>query len=59
LHDLRIVEVTKLDMHIEDGKIVAYRTRVNVSFKYEPKEALDYRILAEMGNDLATRKNKL
>jgi len=47
LHDLRVVEVTKLDMHIEDGKIVAYRTRVNVSFRYEPKEALDYMILAE------------
>lgn len=56
LHDLRVVEVTKLDMHIEDGKIVAYRARVNVSFRYDPKEALDYRILAEMGDDLATQK---
>ena len=46
LHDLRIVEVTKLDMHIEEGKIVAYRIRVNVSFRYGKKEALDYRILA-------------
>ena len=46
LHDLRVVEVTKLDMHIEDGKVVAYRARVNVSFRYDPKEALDYRILA-------------
>lgn len=46
LHDLRVVEITKLDMHIEDGKVVAYRARVNVSFRYEPKEALDYRILA-------------
>lgn len=46
LHDLRVVEVTKLDMHIEDGEVVAYRARVNVSFRYEPKEAVDYRILA-------------
>jgi flavin-binding protein dodecin len=34
LKDLRIAEVTKLDMTIESGKVVAYRTRVNVSFKY-------------------------
>ena len=34
LKDLRIAEVTKLDMTIENGKIVGYRTRVNVSFKY-------------------------
>jgi flavin-binding protein dodecin len=47
LHDLRVVEVAKLDMHIEEGKVVAYRARVNVSFRYEPKEALDYRILAQ------------
>lgn len=35
LKNLRIAEVGKLDMRIEDGKIVAYRTRVNLSFKYE------------------------
>jgi len=35
LRDLRIAEVTKLDMKIEGGKIVAYRTRVSLSFKYE------------------------
>lgn len=34
LKDLRIAEVTKLDMTIENSKVVAYRTRVNVSFKY-------------------------
>jgi flavin-binding protein dodecin len=34
LEDLRIAEVAKLDMVIEKGKVVAYRTRVNVSFKY-------------------------
>jgi len=34
LKDLRIAEVTKLDMTIENGKVVAYRARVNVSFKY-------------------------
>jgi len=35
LKDLRIAEITKLDLRIEDGKVVAYRTRVNLSFKYE------------------------
>jgi flavin-binding protein dodecin len=35
LRDLRIAEVTKLDMKIESGKIVAYRARVSLSFKYE------------------------
>lgn len=34
LRDLRIVEVIKLDMQLEDGKIKAYRARINVSFKY-------------------------
>jgi flavin-binding protein dodecin len=35
LRDLRIAEVTKMDMKVEDGKVVAYRTRVQLSFKYE------------------------
>jgi len=35
LRNLRIAEVVKLDMKVEDGKITAYRARVNVSFKYE------------------------
>jgi len=35
LRDLRIAEVTKLDMKIEAGKVVAYRARVSLSFKYE------------------------
>ncbi len=35
LRDLRIAEVKKLDVKIEDGKIVAYRARVTLSFKYE------------------------
>jgi len=35
LRDLRIAEVKELDMRIEDGKVVAYRTRLNISFKYE------------------------
>ena len=32
--DIRVAEVGKLDMQIEEGKIVAYRARVMVSFKY-------------------------
>ena len=35
LRDLRIAEVEELDMHIENGKIIAYRAKVRVSFKYE------------------------
>lgn len=36
LRDLRIAEVLELDMQIEDGKVRAYRTKVKLSFKYEP-----------------------
>ena len=35
LRDLRIAEVVKQDMKVENGKVVAYRTRVLLSFKYE------------------------
>ena len=35
LRDLRIAEVVEQDMHIEDGKIVLYRTKVKLSFKIE------------------------
>jgi flavin-binding protein dodecin len=35
LRDLRIAEITKLDVKIEDGKVVAYRARLSLSFKYE------------------------
>ena len=34
LKDLRIAEVTKLDLTIENGKVTSFRARVNVSFKY-------------------------
>lgn len=35
LRDLRIAEVTKFDVKIENGKIAAFRTRLSLSFKYE------------------------
>lgn len=35
MRNLRIAEVSDLDMHIKDGKIEAYRAKVKVSFKYE------------------------
>ncbi len=35
LKNLRVAEVTKLDMKVEDGKVIAYRSRVALSFKYE------------------------
>ncbi len=37
LRDLRVAEVEKLDLHIEDGKIAAFRAKVKLSFKYEPE----------------------
>lgn len=35
LRDLRIAEVDKMDMRMENGKVVEYRARVKLSFKYE------------------------
>ena len=35
LRDLRIAEITKLDVTIENGKVSSFRARVNVSFKYK------------------------
>jgi flavin-binding protein dodecin len=36
VRDLRVAEVEKLDMTIEDGHVTSYRAKVNISFKYEP-----------------------
>ncbi len=35
VRDLRVAEITKLDLKVEGGKVVAYRARVSLSFKYE------------------------
>jgi len=35
LRDLRVAEVTKMDLKIEKGKVVAFRSRVSLSFKYQ------------------------
>ena len=35
LRDLRVAEIAKLDVRIDNGKVVAYRARVQLSFKYE------------------------
>jgi flavin-binding protein dodecin len=35
LRDLRVAEIGKLDMKMENGKVVAYRARVSLSFKYD------------------------
>jgi flavin-binding protein dodecin len=35
LRDLRVAEIVKLDLVVEDGKVAAYRARVKLSFKYE------------------------
>ncbi len=38
LKDLRIAEIEELDMQIDNGKIMSYRAKVRVSFKYHGKE---------------------
>jgi hypothetical protein len=38
LRDLRVAEITKLDMKIENGKATAFRTRVSLSFKYQKED---------------------
>ena len=35
LRDLRVAEVVKLDLTVEEGKVARFRTRLNLSFKYE------------------------
>jgi flavin-binding protein dodecin len=35
VRDLRVAEVVKLDLTIEDGRVSSYRARLNISFKYE------------------------
>ena len=39
LRDLRVAEIEELDMNLENGKVVSYRAKVRVSFKYEGKES--------------------
>jgi len=39
LRDLRVAEVEELDMTLDNGKIVSYRAKMRLSFKYEGKEA--------------------
>jgi flavin-binding protein dodecin len=38
LRDLRVAEITKLDLKIENGKVTAYRARVSLSFKYQKED---------------------
>jgi dodecin len=38
LKNLRIAEITKLDMKLEEGKVAAYRARVSLSFKYDKEK---------------------
>lgn len=39
LKELRVAEVTKLDVKIENGSVVAYRAKLSLSFKYETGKA--------------------
>ena len=38
VRDLRVAEVVKLDVTIDDGKVTTYRARLNISFKYESSQ---------------------
>jgi flavin-binding protein dodecin len=38
LRDLRVAEIIKLDMVVENGKVTSYRAKVALSFKYDPKK---------------------
>jgi dodecin len=38
LQDLRVAEVVELDMHLENGQVLAYRAKVRVSFKYHESD---------------------
>ncbi len=35
LRDLRVAEIVQLDMHLDNGRVLAYRAKVKLSFKYE------------------------
>jgi flavin-binding protein dodecin len=37
VEDLRVAEVMAMDLHLENGKVLAYRTKVRISFKYHPE----------------------
>jgi flavin-binding protein dodecin len=37
VRDLRVAEVVRLDVTVEDGKVARFRARLNLSFKYEGK----------------------
>jgi len=39
LQDLRVAEIEELDMHLDGNKVIAYRARVRLSFRYHEKEA--------------------
>jgi dodecin len=41
LQDLRVAEVVQLDMHLENGQVLAYRAKVKVSFKYHDKDEIE------------------
>lgn len=40
LEDLRVAEVVKQDVTVENGKVISYRVRLNVSFKYHTEKGL-------------------
>lgn len=39
LRDLRVAEVLAMDLHLEEGRVIAYRTKLRLSFKYHSDEA--------------------
>ena len=49
LRDLRVAEIGKLDLKVEGGKVVAYRARVSLSFKFESSSESSIRLGDETG----------
>jgi dodecin len=41
LRDLRVAEISQLDMQINEGKVEAYRAKIKLSFKYEGEIEMD------------------
>ncbi len=53
LRDLRIAEVVEMDLQIAEGKVLAYRTKVRLSFKYEMENAAELPEALEATNPAA------
>ena len=56
LRELRIAEVSELDMTVENGKVKSYRAKVKLSFKYDAESKPAAPAVAAPANKSATKK---